>query len=216
MKTNEKNISLKEALQLNHRAYKLFYRYYPKLILSQISLTIWKALTPYIIIYLSALVIEELAGDRSPDRIRFLVTITLLSGAGISLISAFLKKWKRTWSTGLGMKIKRILCEKLFDMDYCDLDDSKTMELYSSIIQNLNGPGWGLYNVLLNYEALCSEGFSIICGLSMTISLFTSQIPKTAEKLVILNNPVCVTAIISVMVLITWFSPVLAGKAGKY
>ena len=39
MKTNEKNISLKEALQLNHRAYKLFYRYYPKLILSQISLT---------------------------------------------------------------------------------------------------------------------------------------------------------------------------------
>ena len=78
MKTNEKNISLKEALQLNHRAYKLFYRYYPKLILSQISLTIWKALTPYIIIYLSALVIEELAGDRSPDRIRFLVTITLL------------------------------------------------------------------------------------------------------------------------------------------
>ena len=48
MKTNEKNISLKEALQLNHRAYKLFYRYYPKLILSQISLTIWKALTPYI------------------------------------------------------------------------------------------------------------------------------------------------------------------------
>ena len=78
MKTNEKNISLKEALQLNHRAYKLFYQYYPKLILSQISLTIWKALTPYIIIYLSALVIEELAGDRSPDRIRFLVTITLL------------------------------------------------------------------------------------------------------------------------------------------
>lgn len=67
MKTNEKNISLKEALQLNHRAYKLFYRYYPKLILSQISLTIWKALTPYIIIYLSALVIEELAGDRSPQ-----------------------------------------------------------------------------------------------------------------------------------------------------
>ena len=64
---------------------------------------------------------------------------------------------------------------------------------------------------------LCvQKDFSIICGLSMTISLFTSQIPKTAEKLVILNNPVCVTAIISVMVLITWFSPVLAGKAGKY
>ena len=94
MKGNEKNISLKEAIQLNHRAYKLFFQYYPKLILSRIILTVWKALTPYIIIYLSALVIEELAGNRSPERIRFLVTITLLSGAGISLISAFLEKWK--------------------------------------------------------------------------------------------------------------------------
>ena len=79
MKTNEKNISLKEALQLNHRAYKLFYRYYPKLILSQISLTIWKALTPYIIIYLSALVIEELAGDRSEFCAKnFLIWITVI------------------------------------------------------------------------------------------------------------------------------------------
>ena len=76
MEGNEKNISLKEAIQLNHRAYKLFFQYYPKLILSRISLTVWKALTPYIMIYLSALVIEELAGNRSPESIRFLVTIT--------------------------------------------------------------------------------------------------------------------------------------------
>lgn len=85
------------------------------------------------------------------------------------------------------MKIKRILCEKLFDMDYCDLDDSKTMELYSSIIQNLNGPGWGLYNVLLNYEALCSEGFSIICGLSMTISFSPARFQKQQKNLLFLT-----------------------------
>ncbi len=116
------------------------------------------------------------------------------------------------------MKIKRILCEKLFDMDYCDLDDSKTMELYSSIYSKFSMDlGGGLYNVLLNYEALCSEGFSIICGLSMTISLFTSQISKNSRKnLLFLNNPVCVTAIIFCYGMITWFSPVLAGKAGKY
>lgn len=72
-------------------------------------------------------------------------------------------------------------------MDYSDLDDSRTMELYSSIIQNLNGPGWGLYQVLLDYEALCSEGISIICGFSMTISLFTSQVPKPQKNLFFLT-----------------------------
>ena len=82
------------------------------------------------------------------------------------------------------MKIKRNFCaKKLFDMDYCDLDDSKTMELYSSIIQNLNGPGWGLYNVLLNYEALCSEGFSIICWLIHDHFPFHQpEFQKQAEK----------------------------------
>ena len=150
MNPDKKNMPWKEMLKINHRAYMIFYKKYPGMIISRISLIIWKALTPYVGIYFSALIIEELSGNRSIERLRFLVLTSLLSAVGISLVSALLEKWKNTRSAGIGLKIKRILSEKLFDMDYIDLDDTKTMDLYTTILQNLNGQGWGLYRVLEN------------------------------------------------------------------
>lgn len=186
------------------------------MITSRISLIIWKALAPYVGIYFSALIIEELSGNRSIERLRFLVLTSLLSAAGISLVSALLEKCKNTRSAGIGLKIKRILSEKLFDMDYIDLDDTKTMDLYTTILQNLNGQGWGLYRVLENYETLCSALVMILGGLSLTFSLFTSHVPETAGKYVILNEPLFLVFLIAIMLLITWISPQLAGKAEKY
>ena len=144
------------------------------MIISRISLIIWKALTPYINIYFSALIIEELSGSRDMERIRFLILAALLSAAGISLVSALFEKWKNTQSARIGLKIKHILCEKFLDMDYVDLDDTRTMDLYNTIIQNLNGQGWGLYHVLENYEDLCSGVLTILGGFALTFSLFTS------------------------------------------
>ena len=159
------------------------------MIISRISLIIWKALTPYINIYFSALIIEELSGSRDMERIRFLILAALLSAAGISLVSALFEKWKNTQSARIGLKIKHILCEKFLDMDYVDLDDTRTMDLYNTIIQNLNGQGWGLYHVLENYEDLCSGVLTILGGFALTFSLFTSPVPETAGKYTVLNQP---------------------------
>ena len=215
-KTDKYNITWKEMLKLNHRAYMLFYRKYPQMLLSRLSLAIWKALTPYVGIYFSALIIEELSGDCGTKRIWSLVVLTLLSASGVSVMTAILEKWKNTQNAGIGLKIRRIICEKLFELDYADLDDTRTMDLYTAIIQNLNGQGWGLYHVMLNYEDLCSAVVTILGGVFLTVPLFTSSVPKTAGKYVLLNEPVFLLPLLTVMMLITWLSPVLAGKAGKY
>lgn len=216
MKHNKGNMTWKEMLKLNHRAYRIFYKKYPRMIISRISLIIWKALTPYINIYFSALIIDELSGSRDMERIRFLILAALLSAAGISLVSALFEKWKNTQSARIGLKIKHILCEKFLDMDYVDLDDTRTMDLYNTIIQNLNGQGWGLYHVLENYEDLCSGVLTILGGFALTFSLFTSPVSETAGKYTVLNQPLFLFFLLAVMILITWISPVLAGKAGKY
>lgn len=216
MKQSEKNMAWKEMMKLNHRAYLIFYKKYPGMILSRIILVIWKSLVPYAGIYFSALIIEELSGSRSIERIRFLVLIALLSATGIRLVTALLEKWKNTRNARIGLKIKRILCEKLFDLDYMDLDDTKTMDLYNTIIQNLNGQGWGLYRVLENYETLCSAAATILGGLALTFSLFTSHVPETAGKFTVLNEPLFLVFLAAIMLLIAWISPWFAGKAEKY
>lgn len=216
MSADRKNITWKESLKLNHRAYMLFYHKYPQMIISRMALIIWKALTPYVSIYFSSLVIGELSGNKNVKRIELLVILTLASAAGISFISALLEKWKNTRSAGMGLKIKGILCEKLFDLDYIKLDDPKTMELYSAIIQNLNGPGWGLYHVLPDYETMCQAVMRIAGGLFLTFSLFTSRIPESTGKYAMLNTPVFVIGMIGIMLLVALMSSVLAGKAGTF
>lgn len=63
-------------------------------------------------------------------------------------------------------------------MDYADLDEAKAAELLSTIRQNQNSGGWGLYHVIENYEALCSSVLTLLGGISLTVSLFISRVPK--------------------------------------
>ena len=118
-------ISWKEILWLNYRAFLVFYKQYPQMMLSRIIFMIWTALTPYISIYLSALLIEELAGTRNAQKLKELVIITLLSTVGIALISAFLSKWRDVQNAGTWLKLEQIVAKKLFQMDFIRIDDAK-------------------------------------------------------------------------------------------
>ena len=203
-------------LRLNNRALKLFYKRYPQMILSRLISVVWNSLTPYVSIYLSALVIDELAGSRNVERLQLLVLITLASAAVIALGTALLKKWTEAQSAGMWFKVENILSEKMLDMDYVSLDETHTAELLSTIRQNMNGGGWGLYRVAVAYEELCSSILTILGGISLTVSLFVSRVPDGAGALSALNNPLVVLAVITVMLAVTFIAPVLNNKSGSY
>ncbi|MBE5868945.1 MAG: ABC transporter ATP-binding protein [Lachnospiraceae bacterium] len=205
-----------EAMRLNHRGLKLFCKRYPQMVLSRFISVIWTALAPYVGIYLSALIIDEIAGKRDMERLQFLVTITLLCAALIALGSALLGKWRETQNAGLGLKMLGIYSEKLFGMDYADLDKTETAELLSTIRQNQNGNGWGLYRMLGSYEALCSAVLTLLGGISLTVSLFLSRVPESAGAYTVLNHPIFVVLVIAVMLAITYIAPALSNKAVSY
>ncbi len=213
---NKDKITWKNAIKLNNRALSLLYKSFPQMIISRLVSVIWSTLTPYVVIYLSALIIEELAGNKNPQALKELVLITLLSSAFIALVSSFLTKWKNSQGAGMYFKCEQIFSRKLFDIDFVDIDDTKTHELISQIRQNQNGGGWGLYRVIANYEALFSSLFTVLGGISLTISLFTSKVPDNSSKYAILNNPLFVFLLIFIMFAITFIAPFLSNKAGSY
>lgn len=110
-KTKKKSSLLpwKEAAGINIKALKLLWREYPQMFASRIIYIIYNALTPYVGIYLSALILEELSAGRDSERLTRLVIITLVSAAVISLIAALIGKWYKTNSTGIYYKVDRIL-----------------------------------------------------------------------------------------------------------
>ena len=185
MKKTENKMTMGRAFRVNNQALKLIYNHYPQMVISHLISVIWNALTPYVGIFLSALVIDELVGNRDIQRIQTLVIITLASAAVIALGTAFLTKWKNTQSAGEWLKIEHIVSEKMLDTDYVNLDDTHTAEMLSTIRQNFNGGGWGLGRVIVCYGELLSSVFTILGGLALTVTLFISKVPTDAGELTI-------------------------------
>ncbi len=215
MQKEKQQMPWREAMRINSRAFQIFFRRYPQMVISCLLSVVWDSLTPYIGIYLSALVIDELAGSRNPDRLRLLVSITLVSAAAIALGTAFLNKWKETHDAGLWYKVDAVMIQKLFHMDYINCDDTHTAELMYKVYQNQQG-GWGLFRVMGQYESLCRSFLTICGGIALTVSLFASRVPDAVGKYAILNHPLLVLSVVVLMLAVTFLAPALSNKAGSY
>ena len=58
MNKTENKYSFRKVLELSARGLKVLYKHYPQMIISRFSNVIWNSLTPYVGIYMSALIIE--------------------------------------------------------------------------------------------------------------------------------------------------------------
>lgn len=215
-KEEKELLSPGEALRVNWKAFHMLYKRYPQMFTSSIICVVWEAVTPYVGIYLSARIIDEIAGNRNPEILMSLVLYTLFSAAFISLVSALLAKWRDTQGSGMYFKVLQIFTQKLMEMDFVNIDDAKTHEKLSTINQNQNGGGWGLYRVTWSMNNLISAVFTILGGATLTVTLFTQSVPAEAGNLTVLNNPLFVLAVIAVMLAVTYISPALGNKAGSY
>lgn len=221
MKNNDKNkklLSWSETIKIYLRAYAIFWKESPKMILGRVMFIVWRALTPYVGIHFSAQIISELSGERNPERLKMLVCVTLLSELVISIVSALLRRFRNIMNAGASeyFIFNRLIRNKLFDMDFCIADDIKTQDLLSTIKQNYNGGGWGFPEVLGHFDVFFSSLFTVTGGVALTVGLFTTKVPDTAGVYAtLLNSPLCVAAVILSMLAVLWLSPMLNNKARK-
>ena len=95
MEKKDNRLSFREAYKLNNRAFKMVSKKYPGMISSRIICVIWSAITPYITIYLSALIVGELAGARDAERLKKLVLATLGAEVLFAFVGALLTRWRK-------------------------------------------------------------------------------------------------------------------------
>ncbi len=208
--------SLREAWRLNRKALMFYYHTNPKLILSKILSTLWGALTPYVGIYLAAQVIEELAGGCDPVRLRELVLATLLSGALIALVSALLGRFAAIVDSSSWCSYDLSFSQKMMELDFPIADDPETRRKLSTIRQNQNGVGMGLFSALYDFERLMQSVFSLFGGLALTLSLFSSKVPESQKGLTFLNSPLFILLFLLILTASSFLSSLLATKADSY
>jgi len=209
-------MSLKDAIKLTLRGYKMWYSKYPKQLISTTMHSTISALTPYVGIYLSAQIVNEIAGARDASRLRFLVLAALISATVLAMVNAVLSRWKNYETAGQWYKQEKMYADKLLEMDFRDADDSKTHERLVSMRQANNWSGWGLSKMVWEHETIVGAFFKIGGAIALTVSLFTLQVPENAGGITILNNPLFIVAIIVLLLVVTFLAPMIGYKAQSY
>ncbi|MCD8007137.1 MAG: ABC transporter ATP-binding protein/permease [Oscillospiraceae bacterium] len=217
MSKNKDKITYRRMASKTIQGLKILYKNSPHMVISTIVNSVWTALNPYIGIYMSALIITELSGNRDRDRLIMLVLVTLALAAAVALISAFLNKYKNTYGSGMANYNRGMgnYIKKQLNMDFADADNQKTKDTYSTIYQYNNSAGWGLVYLLSWIEDLIRGIFTIIGGVALTLTLFTTKVPA-GSSLSFLNNPICIILVIVVMLGVTFLAPYFGNRASSY
>ena len=216
MERNKGKMSWSETIRLTRRAFKTYYKANPLHVIVFIATMAWEAVTPYVGIYLSARIIDELTNGCNVQRLKTLVLATLISAAVIGLVAAILNKLKWTYNDHVAWdNMEHIYAKKMMDMDFEKFDNTKTAE-QRSMIRQYQSMGWGIVTSLVVYSGLCKEILTALGGIGLTVSLFLSRVPQTDGAYALLNNPIVVLFVIASLALITYISPVLLNRADVY
>lgn len=212
MKKDKKdNISFKDALHINLRAIAVFYKLYPQVVISRLFYCSWQALTPYVGIWFSAEILTELSGNRDLGRLKVLVIGVLLLTGIVMLVNACLDRWRMNVSSGIDMKYDMMQSYKMLKMDFQDVDSPYTHKLLSQI-REAHHNRYGMGKLIATMEQILGDIFTLLGGLAMTISLFTSKVPDSAGAYTTLNQPVFLLGVLAIMVGITYITPFIHTK----
>lgn len=91
--TNKKKTTICAAIKRTVRAWKLFWKIMPGWFVATFLKGIFSAITPYVTIWFSARLINELAGGRDPMVLRHYVIWILASSAVLMLANAVFERW---------------------------------------------------------------------------------------------------------------------------
>ena len=133
MAKNKDKVTLKETFQIHWRAYKTIRHFAPGTFASITLHGIASALTPYVVIWFSARIINELAGLRRSEELLRLVIAALLTGAGMTLVTGLLQRWRNAMLARYSVRKYRMFADKMLSMDFADMDDAKTHDLRRQI-----------------------------------------------------------------------------------
>lgn len=213
-KNKEEKIGMKEAVRLHLWAAKVWWNTEPKLFLSTIFYAVVQAGTPYLTIYFSARLLNELAGERNPAQLGKWILITILSTALLKLLAEILYHWKEAvhgteWDEQIRMETV-----KLLDMDFAVSEAPKTREMRWTMQKHLLGNVNGFFKVHRWYTEYFISGIvSAASAVALTVSLFTQKVPDSSGTMTILNHPMVSVLVLGILAVGMITSPLLEAKA---
>ena len=216
MELGVEKTTLRDTWRIHLRAYRDVRAYCPGLFPATVLFTATKALSPYVSIWLSARILDELASQRRPEALWKWVAAALTAGVLLTLAAGVLEHWVNALYERFTYRRYHLLADKMLTMDFADVDSTHTHDLRSQIYQSESWAGWGINQLYAQFQEMTRGLFGILGAIALTVSLFTQRVPETAGNLTILNHPLFFAALAALLGGITFLSPILRNKSKAY
>ena len=166
-------MTLKEKIRLTARGYRSLHELVPGLMLTICSRALLAAFSPFINIFLSALIINALAQGQSFQQILSLIFLTVLLNVGASLLSSGLSRRQSFFFYKFWLVSEQPLNEKVQQMDYELVENPEIHLKKQQIITLRNANGLGFPRLIWCTEGLIQGAASVIFSISLLSTAFT-------------------------------------------
>lgn len=204
----------KDVIDIHLWAAKVWWKTDPRLFISTGLYAVITALTPYITVWLSAQIINELAGTRNPETLMKRIILTVCITAALKLLTEGIYHWKAAVHALESDYEDKLLADKMMDMDFAAVESPKTNDLRFSLRKFQMGNVYG-FNKIHNwyFERIIGGIASVLGTVALTVSLFSSRVPESAGALTQLNSGWASAVMILLLLTGTVISPMLSARS---
>ncbi|MDE7282934.1 MAG: ABC transporter ATP-binding protein/permease [Lachnospiraceae bacterium] len=199
---NKEKRTLREEWLLIWRGVKIWNEITPHFWLYQVPCTIAETFSPYFALYMSAQLVNELAGDCDYKRLLQLAGITVFGGLLVSLVIKLLQSKRELCEDMKWNKHEAFLADVQNDFQYEHLEDPDVKLRHSEIHAGTNATGAGLFRVTWYIPALLKNILGIVFSVSLTVSMFTMTAHgEYAGVLGFINSPASAVVILALIMI---------------
>ena len=201
--------TFKENIKMLVRGYRLVFKIYRRAIIWGILCDIVGTLSPYFALYMSALVVDEIAYSRDAKKL-ILLAMIFVGLFLLNLSKRLLQGRSNVYSSITGQQDMYYYMDVQNKMQYDHLENPDVTILHEKIIQAKYATGEGLQKLLWNISAVFRSLVNIILSVSLTVSMFKIVEDRGYDGfLSFVNSPfsiLIVVALISINVLVAIYT----------
>lgn len=204
---NENKRTLREDWQLIRRGLKVCSQISPHYFPLEVLWTTASCLTPYFGLYMSALLLNELAGTCDPNRLLFLACLTVGVSFLLSLMSRILQSRRNIQSNCLWHQYYAYMFDHQNNLQFEHLENADVTLLKERIGNHVTSFGGGLFTIRWIFPSLLNNLLNILLSASLTLSMFRTAADKHfTGALALINSPLSALLLLALLFFNAYFS----------
>jgi len=173
-----------------------------------------RAAIPFINIWFSAQILNELVGARDQSHLILLASLTVaLNLIGQIVVRAF-ARWSDYCREHSFSYITKLLSDKMLTMDFIDVENPEIQQIHSDIFQHHNGMGFGLNRFIFFFDRIIEGIIKIALSVAFAFTLFTTRTPE-GSPLAFLDSPLATVVVLLLLCISMFLAPYMSMLGGK-